>query len=89
MRSKGRTLSETFLRHEDARGWASDDATEVRALGTRFAARRDAGEVSVTLVEGKVAVRKAQGEAAWTMRAKRPGFIDRRQGVAGVNSKSW
>lgn len=43
------------------------DGTEVRALGTRFDVRRDAGEVRITLVEGKVAVRKARGDGRWTM----------------------
>lgn len=42
------------------------DGAEVRALGTRFDVRRDAGLVRVTLVEGKVAVRGPQGQA-WTL----------------------
>ncbi|PZQ63464.1 MAG: iron dicitrate transport regulator FecR [Phenylobacterium zucineum] len=40
----------------------------VRAVGTRFEVRRDAGAVQVTLVEGVVQVRQDKGPAAWTLR---------------------
>lgn len=54
--------------HDAARPFtvAADD-TEVRALGTRFDVRRDAGGVQVTLVEGKVRVRQTEGDHQWTM----------------------
>lgn len=43
------------------------DGAEVRAIGTRFDVRRDGASVQVTLVEGKVQVRQAQGDRRWTM----------------------
>jgi transmembrane sensor len=43
------------------------DGTEVLALGTRFDVRRDAGIVRVILLEGRVQVRRADGDGRWTM----------------------
>ena len=43
------------------------DGAEVRAVGTRFDVRRDGSAVQVTLVEGRVQVRQAEGGGAWTM----------------------
>ena len=54
--------------HDPARPFTvRADGAEVRAVGTRFDVRRDAGSVQVTLVEGRVQVRQAEGGGAWTM----------------------
>jgi transmembrane sensor len=54
--------------HDSARPFIVETAgAEVRALGTKFDVRRDAGAVRVTLVEGRVQVRQAGQRAAATL----------------------
>jgi integrase len=67
VRRKGRVVSETFLRHEDARGWAIDAERQIdrgeTPLATRVAGLRTFGELIDLHVEDMKEVGRAPGRS--------------------------
>lgn len=80
--------------HDAARPFVVEaDGARIRALGTRFGVRREAGAVQVTLLQGSVQVRPDEGRPPVVLKPNQQAFVSgghvRTAGVDAAQATSW